>query len=406
MVACLKGVLSMVIENKLTKNLYRGLILRDLFLGSKSSLIIVLLYGMLWRVLYTITKIGHLKTNIPIFIGISFLLLLTFIHIFVVYRKHLKNDFLFQAGSQIEISETQLVIVSSDSTDRHIFPLGNIETIKENNKWYFLYFKNKTFIPITKGTEHSLEQMKEYITIFNPIHQIFWKWTVLFFSMVTVLGGYYVWQNAINFNGKLAWKIYDLKTETRIKLANDNFYSTKLDGILDSVKAEMELEPYLMTNNLEIEFEKDGTITYISTYIYVFDQNKKLQSGYSIYIDRTKSKKVKIWKQDWLGQGTKVYNPYNDLSIVINMLKWIPVKNEVKRWNEDKYAVLYKGIRTWNSPEGIRFIDGKGKIHIPSKPDIVNSGPSISLYVPGKEDVIIPKRYIYTQFYSEDDVAD
>ncbi|WP_423798314.1 hypothetical protein [Neobacillus sp. SAB-20_R2A] len=66
----------MVVENKLTKKLYRRLMLRDLFLGSKSSLFILLLYIMWWRILYTITKIGQLKTNIPIFLGISFLVLL------------------------------------------------------------------------------------------------------------------------------------------------------------------------------------------------------------------------------------------------------------------------------------------------------------------------------------------
>ncbi|WP_248737079.1 hypothetical protein [Neobacillus rhizosphaerae] len=348
--------------------------------------------------MYSITKIGQLKTNIPIFLGISFLLLLTFIHIFVVYRKHVKKDSLIQVGSQIEINKTQLVIVSSTSTERYVFPLESLTIIKENKKWYFLYFQDKTFIPISKKTEHSLEQINEYFTIFKPIRQIFWKWTVILFSLFTIVGVYYVGSNAINFKGALAWKIFELKTETRVKLENDNFYTTKLSGIIDSVKAKMELEPYLMTNDLEIEFEQDGTITNIYTYIYGFDQNQKLQSGYLIYFDKTKSNKVKIHKQDWNGEGTTVYNPNNDLSIVINMLKWIPVKDEVKPWNEDNNAVLYKGIRDWKNPEGIRFIDEKGKIYIPSKAD-TETGPTISLYIPGKEDIIIPHRYVFAPFY-------
>lgn len=158
-----------------------------------------------------------------------------------------------------------------------------------------------------------------------------------------------------------------------------------------------------MTNDLKIEFEKDGTITEIYMYVYGFDENQKLQSGYLIYSDKQKRNKVKVHKQEWNGQGTEVYDPRNNLSIVINMLNRIPIKTEIRGWNEDHYAIMYKGIRTWSSSEGIRFIDEKGKIYIPAKPDLVNSGPSISLYVPEKEDVIIPKRYIYKQFIDEED---
>lgn len=381
----------MVIENKLTKALYRRLILRDLVFERKSTFIVLLLYVLLWRILYSITEVGQLKTNIPIFVGISFLLLLMFIRIFVVYRKHLKKDFLFQAGSQIEFDETQLVV--SNATDRHVFPLNSLTTMKENKNWYFLYFRNKTFIPISKKTEHSPEQI--YI---KPIRPSYWKWSVILFSLSTVIGAFFVGSNAVNFNGALAWKIQELKTDTTIKLENDNFYTTKLEGIIDSVKEKMELEPYLMTNDLEIEFDKDGTITDIYMYIYAFDENKKLQSGYLIYADKKKDNKVKVHKQDWHGEGTKVYDLNNDLSIVINMLKWIPVKDEVKRWNEENYAVLYKGIRNWSNLEGIRFIDKNGKISIPSVVNTAISGPTISLYIPGKEDRITPQRYVYQPF--------
>jgi hypothetical protein len=386
----------MVIENKLTKKLYGRLVLRDLIFESKSSWIILLLYAILWRILYTITRIGQLKTNIPIFFGISLLLLLTFIHIFIVYRQHVKRDYIFQVGSQIEINETQLVIVSSNPTDRHVFPLGNGTRIKENKKWHFLYFQDKTFIPISK------KQIVENFVVLKPVRPIGWKWTVGFFSLMTIVGAYYVGSNAVNFNGALAWKLNELKTDTHIKLENDNFYATKLEGIIDSVKAKMELEPYLMTNDLEIKFEKDGTITDIYMYISGFDQNQKEQSGYLIYFDKAKGNKVQVHKQDWHGKGPTVFDPNNDLSMVIKMMKWIPIKDEVKRWNEETNAVMYKGIRRWNSLEGIRFIDENGKTYIPSNADFVNTGPTISLYIPGKEDLITPQRYVYKPFFQEE----
>lgn len=392
----------MVIENTLTKRQYGRLLFWDLILGSNSSLIILLLYGMLWQVLYTITKIGQLKTNIPIFLGISILLVLTFIHIFNVYRKHMKKDYLFQVGSRIEINETQLVIVSSNSLDCFVFPLESLTVIMENKKWYFLYFKDKSFIPISKKTDYSLEQMRKSFTIIKPIYQIFWKWTVLCFTLFTMVGVYYVGSNAVNYNGALAWKISEWKTETRIKLATDNFYETKLDGIMNSVRAKMELEPYLMSNDIEIGFEKDGTITDLYMYIYGFDENQKLQSGYLIY---TRGNKIKLHKQDWNGDGTTVYDHNNDLSIVINMLNWIPVKDQVKRWDEENNAVMYKGIRNWGvTREGIHYIDESGKT-IPSSADPGNYGPTISLYIPGKEDTIIPQRYIYKPVFREDDLG-
>jgi hypothetical protein len=217
-----------------------------------------------------------------------------------------------------------------------------------------------------------------------------------------MVGVYYVGSNAVNYNGALAWKISEWKTETRIKLENDNFYETRLDGIMNSVRAKMELEPYLMSNDIEIEFEKDGTITDLYLFIYGFDHNQRLQSTYLIF---TRGNKIKVHKQDWNGDGTTVYDQNNDLSIVINMLNWIPVKDQVKRWNEENNAVMYKGIRNWGvTREGIHYIDENGKT-ITSAVDPGNYGPTISLYIPGKEDTISPMRYIYKPFFREDDLG-
>ena len=46
-----------------------------------------------------------------------------------------KNAKTTQVGSQFEVNKTQLVIVSSNSTDRHVFLLESLTTIKENKKW-------------------------------------------------------------------------------------------------------------------------------------------------------------------------------------------------------------------------------------------------------------------------------
>ncbi|MFB6468202.1 YcxB family protein [Cytobacillus sp. Hz8] len=386
----------MVIENKLTKRLYRRMILQDLLFGTINGLVFFVLYVLLWRILYTITKIGQLKTNLPIFLGISFLLFAMVIRVFIVYRRQMKKDFLFQPDSQIEIDDHQLIISPSQSAERHTFPLESLMKVKETKKWYFLYFQDKTIFPITKETKQSQEKLREIFRGFKPVYPILWKWTKMLFLLTTIVGGYSIYSNAVNFNGALAWKINELKTDTGIKLENDNFYQTRLNGIIDSVRAKVKLEPYLMTNDLEINFAKDGTITSIDTYIYGFDQNKKLKSGYLIYFDKAKDNKVTIHKQDWHGQGTTVYDPNNDFSIIMNMLESIPVEKEVKRWNEENAAVMYKGIRNWGyNLDGIRFISKMGKIFIPSIADTEITGPTISLYVPGKENFMTPERYVF-----------
>lgn len=380
----------MKIENKMTKKVYRKLLLQELLFGSKSSLFILVFYILLWKVTYTITKIGQLKTNIPLFLGISILILCVLTYIFITYRKQMKKKFLYEDGFRFELNSTEL-ITSGDSRDQHVFSLLSLVKVKKTKKWYLLTFQDGTFLPVSKDNE----QFQEVVQDYKPVRSTIWHGMVALFILTTIVGGYYVGTNAVNLNGKLAWKINELKTDTHLKLKNDNLYEAKLDGILESIEAEMEMEPYLSTNDLEIAFEKDGTISRIYSYIYGFDQDKRLQSGYLLSMEE-KDNKLTVHKQDWHGEGTKTYDPDNDLSIVAKMLNFIPIEKEVNGWNEDHFAILYKGIRDWGyNLDGIRFIYENGEIATPITVSKEITGPSVSLYVPGKEEVITPKRYIY-----------
>lgn len=77
-------------------------------------------------------------------------------------------------------------------------------------------------------------------------------------------------------------------------------------------------------------------------------------------------------------------------------MKSIPIEEEVKRWNEENNAVFYKGIRSWGyNMEDIRFIGENGKTSIPSITETEIIGPTVSLYIPGKENMITPERYVF-----------
>lgn len=387
----------MIIENKLTKKEYRRLVFLELLLGRGSTFIMLGLYPIAWRVLYSIAKVGQLKRNVPIFLGVGFLIILVLLYVGIVYGKHMKNSFLYEKGNQITIDEDQLIIDSGGLGNSHIYKLNDLAKVKENKKWYFLFFKDKSLLPISKDLEDtSSEDLREYLKSYSSPGKTYKRYTALGFMLITVVGAYYVYTCSVNFNGALSWKLREFKTDKKITLKDTNFYSSRLGGIMNSLGGKIDLEPYLMTNSLVVKFQKDGTITGIETYIYGFDKDYKLKSGYLLYYDKSKGSKMKVHKQNWGGGGTTAYNPENDLSVLINILSKMPIEEDVKSWSETSYAVSYKGIRSWGyNLQGIRFIDKNGKVTIPSTGSEEIRGPSVSLYSPGREGEITPHRFVY-----------
>lgn len=382
----------MIIENKLTKRKYRNLVLSELLFGNIRTIIMLVLYCLGWRILYSVAKVGQLKRNVPLFLGISFILLAILINIGITCHVHMRNSFFYNTAS-IMVDNDELVIDTDEYNHKIRYPWNSLTKVKENRKWYFLFFNDKSFFPISKDKSGEL---RDYLEAFRSVRRTYKKLSILALVLVTAWGIYYVGTCAVNFNGDLAWKINELKTDKKARLEDMNLYTMKLQGIINILKNKEKTEPNLMTNSLDIKFKKDGTIISFETYIYGFDNNYNLKSGYLLYYDRSKSTKVTIHKQDWGSKGTTKYNSENDLSIVINMLNKIPVKDEVKGWNESTFAIMYKGIRDWGyNLDGIRFIDKNGNIIIPQIPKVNIKGPTISIYCPGREQTITPHRFVY-----------
>lgn len=387
----------MIIENKLTRKTYKRLVFLELLLGRWSTLIMLGLYFIAWKVFYSIARVGQLKRNLPVFLGVSFILVVMLFYIGIVYRRHMKNSFLYGTGADISIDDGRLIINSYDSDNSYVYSLGDLAKVKENRKWYFLFFKDKSFLPLSKELEDSAaKELRSYLSSHSSPLRTYKRYAAIGFAVITLVGSYYVYTCAVNLNGALAWRLNSFKTDKRIRLKDNNFYTSRLEGIMGSLKGRVDLEPHLMTNSLVVKFKKDGTITSIETYIYGFDKDYKLKSGYLLYYDVSKGSRMTVHKQDWGGQGTMAYNPQNDLSILINMLNKMPIEDSIQNWDEKGYAVLYKGIRNWGyNLQGIRFIDDKGNITIPSSASEAVLGPSVSLYSPGREGAISPLRFVY-----------
>ncbi|WEG14395.1 YcxB family protein [Pullulanibacillus sp. KACC 23026] len=386
----------MEIDHLLKKRLYRRILRREMGFGRLNSWFILIFYLVWWKIAYDLTKVGQLKTNVPLLAAVSLVILLLLIYQFIVTRSYIKNTKLLESVKKVELHKHQLLVEAENATVPYAYKLETLTKVTETKNGFLLYFKGKQMIPLPKAGLPSIDEARDCLAAHKTIRHSYWLWTFLLFILMTVYGVYQVGQNAVQFHGALAWKISELKTDSHTSLKDDNFYTSGLSGILDNVKKQVTLEPYLMTNDLEVDFDKDGTITSIDTYIYGYDKNERLQAGYLIYYDRDKSNRVTIHKQDWNGDGTTAYDPNNDLSIVINMVKNIPIKKEVDQWNQPQAAILYKGIRNWGyNLSGIRFIHQDGRIIIPTLAEEQITGPTVSLYVPGMEDTLTPERYVY-----------
>jgi hypothetical protein len=149
------------------------------------------------------------------------------------------------------------------------------------------------------------------------------------------------------------------------------------------------MEPYVMTNNLEITFDKDGTITSFYAYVNGYNEEKVHRHNYLITSD-SGGDSVVVDEQEW-EDDQYPYVPENDLQHVLDMMTYIPVKEVVQQMNQDQNAIMYKGIREWSFPENLYYVTEEGEA-FPVR-NAVN-GPTVSLYVPGKEDVITPYRYM------------
>lgn len=389
----------MKVSNKLSKGTYRKLVWMELIFGRTINFLMLLVYALAFRTLYSIAKVGQIRKNLPILFLFFIVLLGMIIEIFVSYYRAMRNSIYYDKESIINIENNGVGIVNGEK--EILYPWKKIIKIRENKNWYYIYINGNMLLTLSKHTisTDKKDEIEKYFSNHKPIKRMYQKWTSIFlFVTITVIGAYKIGTTAVNFNGALSWKLLELKTDKKIKLKDKNFYSTSLEGILKEVSEKIKFQPNLMTNSLEINFEPDGTIKSIDTYIYGFDENYKLVNGYLLYYDKNKSSKLTVHVQDWGNGGTMKYNKNNDIKILIAMLKHIPIKEQVSNWGQNEYGILYRGVRNFGyNLEGIRYIDKNGSIVIPEMPREEAIGPTVSIYSPGNEKTIIPHRFVYKE---------
>lgn len=208
---------------------------------------------------------------------------------------------------------------------------------------------------------------------------------------ITIIYAVPIYKSATNYGGKLTWFIDSLRYEKKIEFKHNNIYESGVQGIFDDISEKYPLpEKLYISDSFNLEFDKAGIITSFDTFIYG-KNDKEENESYLISYDKNKSDKIFLRVKGYVNAN---YNEDKLLEPLIKTVKAIKLKKVTDNLNQNEYGVLYYGKRSWGyNAEGIINLseDGSESKLLGSMSEII--GYTVSLYVPGQENVIAPMRY-------------
>lgn len=215
---------------------------------------------------------------------------------------------------------------------------------------------------------------------------------VSIFFIITGLTGARVYHSGIKYNGNLSWIIEDLKNKRGIEFSHDNIFENGIEGILQDINQKETLpEELYLSSSFSLEFAADGTILNFDTYLYGKNQDGKTES-FLITYNRKRSKEIIVYLNGVVSDSFDESKKFAPLSELMNV---IPLKETVSKWDSEKYGILYYGVRNWGyNTEGILYIDKDGNTLENKEQGEEIIGYTASVYVPGKEEMYTPARYI------------
>ncbi|CDM67995.1 hypothetical protein CM240_0830 [Clostridium bornimense] len=192
----------------------------------------------------------------------------------------------------------------------------------------------------------------------------------------------------------------DKYTETTLKLKNNNMYKTNFQGVLEDIRDEIEMPEQLYVdedNNISMKFKANGIITFIKGRLY--GVNKEGETiFYDMYYNREISKKIKVR----YNIANREIDDQCEIETLLDIMKGINLREAVYNWDSEEYGILFYGNRKWEAgTEGIIYVNGKGDKREEEALENTISTASMSLYIPEKEEIITPKRYILVKDINE-----
>ena len=184
---------------------------------------------------------------------------------------------------------------------------------------------------------------------------------LLILLVVTVGCISYIVYTAIPYNGALSWKVDSLFKTKKIEYEHNNFFRDGAEGLIKDINKKLKLPDELyITDSFEMSFDKDGTITRVSTYLY--GQNDKgKDKTYLIDYDIDKSDKIVV---QIAGYANADYDDDKKLDPMFTILEKSDCKMQVTQWNLNyafadnppEYEILYYGKRSFASSEGLVYL--------------------------------------------------
>lgn len=309
-----------------------------LFLAKTLNPFVLILYGVFCFYLYSLGQYGGVRRKVPIITGLGILLLLWLLLCF--YKERKKRKKIEEDQGQLEITRK---IVSKP------------RQIIFSKSWFFI--------------------------------------ACILILAITFITSIKIYQSAIPYNGKLSWFIRDLKNKQQVSFVHNNIYDNDIQGIFDDIESKIKLpEDLYLSTNFNLKFKKDGIITSFDTYVYGKDKKGQTES-FLISYDQTRSEKINVYLK---GVVKDDFSEEKKLQPLIKTLQLVSIEDTVLPWNEEQYGVLYAGVRNWGyHTEGIFYVEEDGNIS--KEENVIGQirGYTVSVYVPGKEELYIPARFIY-----------
>lgn len=212
---------------------------------------------------------------------------------------------------------------------------------------------------------------------------------------ITLVTGANIYKSGTNLNGKLAWFIHDLKNKRQIEYIHNNVYVDGLQGLFLDIEEKVELpEELYVSNEFRLEFDNNGEVNYIYTYLYGKNEKGETQS-FLISYDRSKDEDIIVLLGGYVDAD---FDDEMKLRPIMEIMDWISLEDIVNQWVEKEYGILYVGVRNWGyNTDGILYIGESGEIREAGIPFDEIIGYTLSVYVLGKEDIITPVRYIHDE---------
>ena len=231
---------------------------------------------------------------------------------------------------------------------------------------------------------------------------------ITFFVVITLFFGARIVYSAIPYHGQLSWKIQDILHHKTVEFTHSNLYTDGVDGILTDVKTKLAIpEKLYISDSFSAEFTADGTITSVDTMLYGENEQGEIET-YLISYNAKHGTKLDIWTDD---ATHTTFDPALLWSPLPDILSKADTEATVRSWAvadaDATFEILYYGKRSFQTNEGLRFIDGDADGDgIPGTADaiyMVNAGGEVSgyemsLYMPDHPE-ITPERYIMEPEY-------